>query len=123
MSASEVLLRKKRQAYLVVGRREWSFQLQLYSAAKRSQNGLQLDVGELENGHVRAVDKGRKGTTNRFTNASVTTGTEWLIRRLGTLRDTAVSIVDLVTLGVLFRCLRCYSGGVIPSMRVPVGGV
>lgn len=50
----------------------------------------------------------------------MSTGTERLIRRLGTLRNTSVAVIDLVPLGILLRRQSRNTTGVVPSMRVPL---
>jgi hypothetical protein len=110
------------KAYLVVGRRERSFQLQLDSAAKRRENSLQLDVGKLQqrtDESAQAPERIRN-MTHAFTDTPMSTGPERLIRRLGTLGHTSVPVINLVALGILLRRQGGDTTRVVPSVRVPL---
>lgn len=50
----------------------------------------------------------------------MSTGTKRLIRRLGTLGNTSVPIIHLVTLGILLGRQRGDTARVVPPMRIPL---
>lgn len=58
-----------------------------------------------------------------FANTSVPAGTEWLVRRFGTLANRTKTIVDLLGLSVLSHGSGGKSLFIVPSGRVPDLGV
>jgi hypothetical protein len=62
-------------------------------------------------------------STHALADTSMSTSTEWLVGRLGTLADGSVTIINLVATVVVLQSLVCNTLLVDPSVRVPNGRV